>query len=853
MLKKLINSSEPLSVLIGRDTPVKNGIARCPFHDDKTASMSINDERGVYNCFGCGAKGNAITYSRWRSASLIKFKEMPKNNNYIPCENIPLPPLPNPVMVKDVKNDKIIKINYKIAYPYYTINSRLIGYILRTEYAAGKKSFTPLSYVQEITSQECCWLMKGFESPYPLYRINIAMNNERDIIICEGEKAADACARLINYNSVSWLGGANNINNTDWTSLRGRKIIIWPDADEPGKKAAEKIKDILLKIGVEKLDIITLPDTLKKGFDAADALEAGWNESETLGWIKIYKKEIEKNISVVEKENILEKQNLFRILGYDENHYYYMSSHGQQIIALSASAHVKLNLFQLAPLEWWRQMFGIEGKVNWDKVASLLIGGAVKKGIFRGTDRRGRGVWLDENKKILHAGNVVYVDGTPCIPGRTDTRYIYEGGPILGYIDNIAPLSDIEALKFYEICKHLSWADPLSSRLLAGWCVIAPLCGILEWRPHIFITGPSGSGKSTINNKIVRPMLGKFGLYLEGKSTEAGIRQTIKKDALPIVLDEAESEDQAAATRLRGILDLARVASSGGEMIKGTTGGTSTVYCIRSMFCFLAINPSFSEYADTSRITKLILKRDISPEAGEKYNMILNEIASIITPAYSASMTKRIFDNMEVFLKNIKILSNFIREIFSEKRSADQLAPMLAGAYMCSSLQELTFEKAAHWLEDINWGEQEGNELQRDEDRLLDTILTHSLKVREPAGYTEKSVGEIIFEASRLLDTTQRREALKNLHRIGLSVDDDYLCIANNSIPLKEILTYSPWANNWPSQLKNLYGAEPDIFRYYAPGIRARGTRIPLKYLHIIRETIPVRDYTPEPIVFEKE
>ena len=37
---------------------------RCfgPNHDDTTASMSVNVARDVYNCHGCGLKGNAWTY-----------------------------------------------------------------------------------------------------------------------------------------------------------------------------------------------------------------------------------------------------------------------------------------------------------------------------------------------------------------------------------------------------------------------------------------------------------------------------------------------------------------------------------------------------------------------------------------------------------------------------------------------------------------------------------------------------------------------------------------------------------------------------------------------------------------------
>ena len=36
--------------------------ACCPFHDEKTPSFTVNDQKGFYHCFGCGAHGDVI---RW--------------------------------------------------------------------------------------------------------------------------------------------------------------------------------------------------------------------------------------------------------------------------------------------------------------------------------------------------------------------------------------------------------------------------------------------------------------------------------------------------------------------------------------------------------------------------------------------------------------------------------------------------------------------------------------------------------------------------------------------------------------------------------------------------------------------
>ncbi len=34
----------------------------CPFHEERTPSFSVNSTKGLYRCFGCGAKGDVITF-----------------------------------------------------------------------------------------------------------------------------------------------------------------------------------------------------------------------------------------------------------------------------------------------------------------------------------------------------------------------------------------------------------------------------------------------------------------------------------------------------------------------------------------------------------------------------------------------------------------------------------------------------------------------------------------------------------------------------------------------------------------------------------------------------------------------
>ena len=47
--------------------------ACCPFHQEKSSSFHVDDRKGFYYCFGCHAKGDAVTFLR--EAENMSFME----------------------------------------------------------------------------------------------------------------------------------------------------------------------------------------------------------------------------------------------------------------------------------------------------------------------------------------------------------------------------------------------------------------------------------------------------------------------------------------------------------------------------------------------------------------------------------------------------------------------------------------------------------------------------------------------------------------------------------------------------------------------------------------------------------
>lgn len=169
--------------------------------------------------------------------------------------------------------------NLKISnqYEYKDINGRLIGYAIRTietkiDKDTGEsrlvKQVLPVAYCKNEAKKCKLWKLKGLllDGYKPFYRIEELLKNpSKSVLIVEGEKTADAASVLFpDLVVISWLGGSQVIDRVNWSLLQGREVIIWPDADEPGMKAANSIKNELLKLtGRIDYDLVKLVDIEK--------------------------------------------------------------------------------------------------------------------------------------------------------------------------------------------------------------------------------------------------------------------------------------------------------------------------------------------------------------------------------------------------------------------------------------------------------------------------------------------------------------------------------------------------------------------------------------------------------------
>jgi energy-coupling factor transporter ATP-binding protein EcfA2 len=316
-------------------------------------------------------------------------------------------------------------------------------------------------------------------------------------------------------------------------------------------------------------------------------------------------------------------------LGCSEDGIFFLNAIGQYVSVQKRQLN-KLTIYGLfAPrtdylLKHWpktRTDDGIVTDFKPDVVARDLINACAVEGAWDASDRiRGLGTWPGEDGEVVvHLGPALRVRDGSERPGRRG-RFVYAVRP-----ERPAPAKEAQpagdegpASELLSKLRCWSWRKPappdtdhhlgqIEPRLLLGWIAASTLCGALPWRPQVWIDGARGSGKSTLINLIGMVLAKGEGCHVTADATAAGVRSRLQHDSLPVLFDEAEpSEDNS---RLNALVELARLAASGGLVLRGTAEHGSAAFTVRFMGLFGSVMRPPLKAQDLSRIAFLGLNR----------------------------------------------------------------------------------------------------------------------------------------------------------------------------------------------------------------------------------------------------
>lgn len=240
-------------------------------------SLRVNMATGVWADFAADVSGAdlislyAAKNNLTQAQAYNEIKGTPKSANNVE------------IKTTRSRNQEAIKISKKTpnSKPNINPNSTVYKYcegfyVSRFTDKNGKKQFTPHTFTDK------GWVRKAPSNNRPLFK---TPTERKNILLVEGEKCVLAAQKfaLNKFQIATWQGGSNAVKKTNWEYLFNKNVFIWPDNDEAGYKACQKICEILHGKSAN-IKIIDVAQTDKpKSWDAADS---NFDEQSFLEWAK---------------------------------------------------------------------------------------------------------------------------------------------------------------------------------------------------------------------------------------------------------------------------------------------------------------------------------------------------------------------------------------------------------------------------------------------------------------------------------------------------------------------------------------------------------------------------------------
>lgn len=701
------------------------------------------------------------------------------------------------------------------------------------------------------------------------------------------------------YTDWESVRGMDGIFFPDADSATDSNGNILPESEQPGIAAMLSIEKHLTGVA-ESTFVVRPPDDWKDGYDLADAIRDGWTFQRIMQHVAKRKQEnIRVGIPVVEDihadeaasqnaqddagralvhidEQTIEPADegplneageVLEIPKRDDRFKWpfecfgtrgttaYFRIRNSSVQSFDIPSMNRGSLECLADVGFWLQNFPDTEKecsVSWNTAISAVRNMAFASGSYSIMRLRGLGFWFDGNDVVVHVGDKLIVNGSPKRFIEYQSKYIYEtiedlGEGSIDYDPSILPLpaKSVDdcagAAKILDLCKTFPWRDPMSAYFLAGWIALAPICGVLKWRPHAWITGPAGCGKSTtLLGDTVKPLLGN-GLFVDVQSstTPPAIAESCGNNAIPVVYDEAEAQTKMGIERMARVIEQMRSSSTENAppIKKGMPGGVGIrLMKPRQMYLLASTAAHLTQGADIRRVTKLdMYKRDEA--VNEKLYRGPGGTLDLISQTtadenFCKAFRQRLYQQSRITLENIKTFRKVVGKKLHDVPEGDQKGTLLAGAWGLRSSRIATEEEVTAWVNSLQWDTWAVVASDKDEYACLNLLLATQFRLDDSDGRSHpSSIGEILMHmiSGNTWDDNCQGEIA--LIRCGVKIAKDrssFWVASQTSHPfLRDTFAKSAFADQWKDQLMRIPGAENcGAVRFGAANYRA--VKIPM-------------------------
>lgn len=583
---------------------------KCTGHNDRTASAYIaftNDDRIVVGCRTCGS-----SYGLNRllgDLGINKADYIIKDEAYYSRENLVNYIRSNNIGNKYEDNGNwVVDTDYTFDNAYFYTDERGNIVAVKIKYKLinpsidkKKKKFAQRVVKDNLVVSTSVLTVDQLPRQYIYNAVGVynAIKNGKYVYLLEGEKDADT---LIEHGlcGTSFATGAGSMFEDYKSQLRGAKLVLLRDFDEPGRLHSEKVKKFLYD-DVESFRVADyLPELSKvpgEKLDTTDWMNSGHNVSELKDYIF---------------NNCLDIKNLFCLQELDIEEEYkfgiYKFKEGKDSKDTKQLTNFKIdgiNIINRVDTE--EEFFEAIIRTKEDRVikrrGSVQVFNDVKKFrdflnssdlIFRGNldsliDLK---EWCFKFKRrevttAYNTGGIREINGEwrfITSLGAFDNNFTYDNSRIYYEEDDFDHFMDVELPTKEEVETILSDLFNFNTRETT-YSIIGNVGAMLlnsKFKDlgiklnHLAIFGEAGAGKSTIVEEVIMPLLNYYTkAIMKDVTNYAFLKESSKNITIPFFIDEykpstfGEKKNQELSNFLRNSYD--RNSSIRGNKTMNTT------------------------------------------------------------------------------------------------------------------------------------------------------------------------------------------------------------------------------------------------------------------------------------------
>lgn len=406
---------------------------------------------------------------------------------------------------------------------------------------------------------------------------------------------------------------------------------------------------------------------------------------------------------------------------------------------------------------------------------------------------RARGVWCDDTGGwIYNVGaacwHIPADGGKPVMVDNVRGKHVYLKGAELPAPD-ADMLTDEDGQKLVDLMTARPWATPGAGDMVAGWIVASLLAGALPICPHVWINAPAGTGKTSLKTDLEAVFSALCCTKMDTIPTEPALRQSLKGDCLPVLIDEAEPEK---LEKCADMMRLIRTATKGGDITTGTMSGTPRRYWVKCCTMLFSTANGIDRDTDASRFFVHALQK-VPNKTLEVYQKRQNAARWMVdSPDFQKRFVARLVRLLPVIMQSVKECTEELTQAGFPGRRSELMSVLMACRHAltsCTPMTRVELDRAGAILR--------AYENQADNESDFSQCLTHLLTFKVRVHNAGEMPVTKVCELARGCDPDTREAAERALALYGMRWNEDKkaLRVDTRATVMRKVYAGTRWAS----------------------------------------------------------